>query len=82
MIIDKFVASLDLEKGKADALRDALKRDSFYRKILYRIGVIPGAIEGIMQTVDTSDIDTAQEDILTEKARVEWVDFIPADKRK
>ncbi len=39
-------------------------------------------IESIMKTVDPADIDETQADILTEKARVEWADFIPANKRK
>lgn len=82
MVNDKFIDSLGIEKDKADALKDALKKDSFYRDILYKVGVSPGVIECIMRTVDPAEIDTTQADIMTEKARVEWADFIPANKRK
>ncbi len=76
MITNEFIDSLGMEKDKADALKTALKKDSFYRGILYKVGVMPGAIEAIMRTVDPADIDETQEAILTEKARVEWADFI------
>lgn len=82
MITNEYIDSLGIDKDKADALKDALRKDSFYRNILYKVGVMPGAIEAIMRTVDPADIDEAQADILTEKARVEWADFIPANKRK
>jgi len=82
MVNNAFIDSLRIEKEKADALKDALRKDSFYRNILYKVGVFPSVIESIMKTVDPADIDETQEDILTEKARVEWAEFIPADKRK
>lgn len=82
MITNEYIDSLGIDKDKADALKDALRKDSFYRNILYKVGVMPGVIESIMRTVDPADIDEAQADILTEKARVEWADFIPANKRK
>ena len=82
MVNNAFIDSLGIEKEKADALKDALRKDSFYRNILYKVGVMPGVIESIMKTVNPADIDETQADILTEKARVEWADFIPANKRK
>lgn len=82
MITNEFIDSLGMEKDKAEALKTALKKDSFYRNILYKVGVMPGVIESIMKTVNPADIDETQADILTEKARVEWADFIPANKRK
>lgn len=82
MITNEYIDSLGLAPDKAEELKTALKKDSFYRNILYKVGVFPGAIEAIMRTVDPADIDEAQADILTEKARVEWADFIPANKRK
>ncbi len=82
MVTNEYIDSLGIDKDKADALKDALRKDSFYRNILYKVGVMPGVIESIMKTVDPADIDETQADILTEKARVEWADFIPANKRK
>lgn len=76
-----YIDSLGIDKDKADALKDALRKDSFYRGILYKIGVLPGAIEAIMRTVDPADIDETQAELLTEKARIEWADFIPTHKR-
>lgn len=76
MVNDSFIDSLGIDKDKADALKDALRKDSFYRNILYKVGVFPSVIESIMKTIDPADIDETQEEILTEKARVEWADFI------
>lgn len=81
MVTDKYIDSLGIEKEKAEALKDALRKDSFYRNILYKIGVFPGAIETIMKTTDTTAIDTTEVDLLTEKARIEWAEFIPANKK-
>ena len=81
MITNEYIDSLGIDQDKADALKTALKKDSFYRNILYKIGVFPGAIEAIMRTVDPADIDETQADILTEKARCEWADFIPANRK-
>ncbi len=57
---------------------DVLKKELCYRKILQKIGVIPEAIERIMNTVDISEIDISKEAILTEEARAEWKGFIPS----
>ena len=81
MVTNEYIDSLGIDKEKADALKDALRKDSFYRNILYKIGVFPGAIEAIMRTVDPADIDETQADILTEKARGEWADCIPANRK-
>ena len=77
MLTEKFIESLDLPPDKAAALQDAMKKDSAYRNMLHRIGVMPGAVEPIMRTVDASKIDPTQAELLTEKARIEWADFIP-----
>lgn len=82
MVNDSFIDSLGIDTEKADILKDALKKDSFYRNILYKVGVMPGAIESIMKCTDTAEIDPAEVEIMTEKARTEWADFIPANKRK
>ena len=82
MISEKFIDSLGIEADKAQTLKDAIKKDSFYRNILYKLGIMPGAIEAIMRTVDLAEIDLSQEDVLTEKARVEWADLIPSNKNK
>ena len=82
MVTNEYIDSLGIEKDKADALKEALRKDHFYRNILHKIGVFPGAIEAIMRMTDTTTIDTTEEALLTEKARCEWADFIPANKRK
>lgn len=82
MVTNEYIDSLGIDKDKAEALKTALKKDSFYRGILYKVGVFPGAIEPIMKMTDTTNLDEDQAELLTEKARVEWADFIPANKRK
>jgi len=76
MKINEFIDSLGIEKDKAEAIKTAIKKDSFYRNILYKVGVSPVVIERIIQATDTAEIDETQEEILTEKARVEWAAFI------
>ena len=81
MITQKFLESLDLPPDKAAALQDAMKKDSAYRNMLHRIGVMPGAVEPIMRTVDAAALDLDDMELLTEKAKTEWASFIP-QKRK
>lgn len=81
MIPQKFFESLDLPPDKAAALQDAMRKDNFYREILHRAGIMPKMVEIILRTVDTSGIDLEQGDLLTEKARVEWADFIPQERK-
>lgn len=73
---NNFIDSLGLPEDKAAMLRDYMRKQSFYRGILYKAGIYPHAIEGIMKLVDVRDIDESKADILTEKARVEWADLI------
>ena len=82
MVTDEFIDSLEIDKDKADTLKCALKKDSFYRNLLYKAGVFPCAIEPIMKMTDTSAIDESQAELLREKIMVEWRDYIPVDKRK
>jgi hypothetical protein len=63
-----------------NATAEDIKKELFYRGILERIGVFPGAIDRIMRTVDTSGIDITQEAALMEEARTEWAGLIT--KRK
>ena len=83
MVTNEYIDSLGIDKEKADALKDALRKDSFYRNILYKVGIMPGVIEDIMRITDTSTFEEDQAEILAEKAKIEWADFIvPANKRK
>jgi len=81
MITQEFLASLDLPPDKAAALQDALQKDSFYREVLHRAGIMPKMVELILRTVDTSGIDLEQGDLLTEKAKIEWRDFIQQNRK-
>ena len=54
MVNDTFIDSLGIDKDKVDALKDALRKDSFYRNILCKVGIMPGVIENIMRITDTS----------------------------
>ena len=79
---NEYIDSLGIDKDKADALKTALKKMLFYRNILYKVGVRPGVIEKIMRTVDVEGIDETQEELFTEKARIEWADFIVKDNER
>lgn len=81
MKTNDLIDSLVHEKEAAEAIKDNLKREAVYRNILFRAGVLPDVVELIMRTIDPAEIDISNEELLTEKARVEWAGFIPA-KRK
>lgn len=81
MISKELIESLNLPPDKAAELQAALRKEDFYRSILYRAGVMPKVIPAIMRTVDTSGIDTAKEEYYTEAAKVEYKDFIPQKGR-
>ena len=76
MVTNEYIDSLGIDKDKADALKDALRKDSFYRNILCKVGIMPGVIEDIMRITDTSTFEEDQAEILAEKAKIEWADFI------
>lgn len=80
MVTNEFIDSLGIDEDKAEALKTALRKDSFYRDCLGKAGVYPGLIEKIMKITDTSNIDETQAAILIEKARIEWADCIPKKK--
>lgn len=82
MIMNNYIDSLGIDTDKAETLKTAIRKDSFYRNILYKAGIAPGAIDPIMRMTDTISLDETQENILIEKARVEWADFIPANKKR
>ena len=81
MKTNELTDSLRIEKEAAEAIKDNLRREAFYRNILFRAGIIGDVIELIMKTVDPAEIDTSQEELMIEKARVEWAGFIPKGKR-
>lgn len=72
----EFIDSLGLDPGKADAIKTAIRKDSFYRGILFKIGIHPFFIEKIVNVTDTVKMDESQPDIIEEKARLEWRDLI------
>lgn len=80
MISKELIESLNLPPEKAAELQAALRKEDFYRSILYRAGVAPATIPAIMRTVDTGSIDESKAELYIERARVEWKDFIPRQK--
>lgn len=81
MVTDKYIDSLGIDEDKAEALKTALRKDSFYRKCLHKAGIYPTLVEKILQLTDTSKLDESQPEITIEKARVEWAEYIPKNKR-
>lgn len=77
MITKEFIQSLELSPEKAEALQTALRKEDFYRAVLYKTGIPPKIIPSIMKTVDTATIDESKEALYIERATVEWGDLIP-----
>lgn len=76
MINKDFVNSLNLPAEKTAELQAALDRESYYSSLLYRAGIMPGAIGAIMRATDTGKIDPEKDDLNMERVRVEWAEFI------
>lgn len=77
MIDNVFLNRIGLNEDQIILLTDELNRENRFRQILYSERVSPSAIEPIIRTTDLSEIDFSCEDLLREKIRVEWADFIP-----
>ena len=82
MISNELIESLNLPPEKAAELQAALRKESFYRDVLHRAGVMPSVIENIMNLTDTGSIDETKRELYIERARVEWKDFIPRQPQK
>lgn len=82
MIPAEFIQSLDLPPDKAAELQAALRKEDFYRSILYKAGVFPRTIPAVMKMIDTTGIDESKEALYLERAKVEFADFIPQKGRK
>lgn len=76
MISKDFIRSLDLPPEKAAELQAALRKESFYRNVLHKAGIMPKLIETVMSVTDTGSVDETKEELYIERARVEWKDFI------
>ena len=74
MITKEFIQSLELSPEKAEALQTALRKEDFYRAVLYKTGIPPKIIPSIM---NTATIDESKEALYIERATVEWGDLIP-----
>lgn len=77
MISRELLDGLNLPPEKAKELQNALRKDDFYRTVLYKAGIMPAVIPTIMRVTDTGGIDETQEELYIEKAKVEYSDFIP-----
>lgn len=81
MISKDFIKSLNLPPEKAAELQAALRKESFYRSVLHKAGIMPKLVETVMSVTDTGNVDETQEELYIERARVEWKDFIPQKGR-
>lgn len=80
MIDNKFLQRIGLTEDQITILRDALDKESRFRKILGSEHV--GHIEEIMKLTDMNEIDLSNEALLREKIRVEYDDMIPVYFKK
>lgn len=77
MVDRKFLEGLGLTDEQVSLIGDALDRESRYRRILLSENVNPGTVELILRATDLNEVDFSNEELLREKVRVEWEQFIP-----
>ena len=76
MIDDIFLQEIGLTGDQITKLRERLDQVSRYRQILLQEGVNPKYVETVLRATKPGEIDLGNEDLLREKVRVEWGDFI------
>ena len=82
MTLIKYIETLDLSDERLEALRDAAIKDAYFRTVLGRIGILPRMINNVMKLVDLDSVDLNNDDLMIEKARAEWADYIPKSERR
>ena len=76
MIDDVFFREIGLTGDQIALLRERLDHISRYRQTLLQEGVNPKCVEKIVRATKPEEIDFNNEDLLREKVRVEWADFM------
>ena len=76
MVDRAYLKSIGLSEDQSGLLLEALDREKRLRVILLQEGISPKIAESILRVTDSEKIDFGNEDLLREKIRVEWADFI------
>ena len=77
MVDRKYLERLGLKEGQITLLMDALEKESKFRSLLGKERVSSAVIESIMKVTDLENMDLSNEDLIREKIRLEWGEFIP-----
>ena len=77
MVNREYLERLELTEDQITLLMEALKKESRYRDLLGKERVSSAVIESILKVTDLEKVDLSNEDLIREKIRVEWADFIP-----
>jgi len=80
MIDNNFLQRIGLTEEQITILRDAMNKESRYRRILFQENVSPGVIEPIIRATKLEEIDFSNEALLREKVKAEWKDMIVKPK--
>lgn len=80
MISSKYMKRIGLTDDQITLLMDAQEKESRYRKILESEHCTH--IEAIVKITDMEKLDLSNEELLREKIRIEWDDFIPKQYQK
>ena len=76
MIDNNFLQRIGLTAEQITILRDAMNKESRYRRILFQEKISPGVIEPIIKATKLEEIDFSNENLLREKVRTEWKDMM------
>ena len=77
MIDSKFLRGLGLTEDQISAVGDAMKEESRFRRLLFRSGIAFGAVDPIVRATSIEDVRSQSDDLLIEKIKAEYSDFIP-----
>ena len=76
MIDNEYLKEIGLSEDQITILKDALKRERQYRKLLLQEGISPSIVENVVEATKNGEIDFLNEDLLREKVRAEWGDLV------
>lgn len=76
MINSAFLQKIGLTKEQISAIEDARREENRFRRLLIRSGVSVVAVDPIIRGTELDEVRGQKDDLLLEKIKIEFSDFI------
>ena len=76
MINSAFLQKIGLTKEQISAIEDARREENRFRRLLIRAGVSVVAVDPIIRGTELDEVRGQKDDLLLEKIKIEFSDFI------